>query len=122
MATLADKWGCGPTRLYEPVAGGYRVTVRPPFAGFLGAHVILSADQYRRYREWVAVHDNSPHIQDAFPELTPADREVLKSGMTYFIWALYHDNVDIAHYGSTLDVDESDISQEELSQLKDTPE
>lgn len=59
--------------------GTFTITVTPPeFVRKPGKSVTLNADQYRRYLAWRS--DNGVFIQDALPELTGHQREILING------------------------------------------
>jgi hypothetical protein len=75
-----DKLNMGPLREVTPIIGGFRVTVTPPeWTGIKGGKYIdLSPVQYLKYLEWM---ESGILIQDALPELTPAQREILMTGM-----------------------------------------
>lgn len=63
------------------IDGTYTVYVTPPpLSGFppVPRSLHLSEDQYSRYRQWL---DGSLLIQEAFPELSADEREVLLSGL-----------------------------------------
>lgn len=60
-------------------SGDWRITVTPPtFLGFKPSTIVLSPDQYRRFIEWVG---SGVKIQDALPDLTAGQREILLSGI-----------------------------------------
>jgi hypothetical protein len=85
--SVLDKMGMGPKREVEKLLGGrVRVTVTPPeWSGFTeSVSVELNADQYTRYVKW----DEDPRlkIQDALPELSADDREILMSGIGPYAW------------------------------------
>lgn len=63
------------------VEGGYVVYVTPPpiIGKFPTTSVKLTADQYQRYLEW---HDGSAMIQEALPDLSDSEREILMSGLS----------------------------------------
>jgi len=67
-------------RAVAQVDGGHwQVMVTPPRMMQLPTQIVtLTADQYRRYREWL---NGSILIQDALPELSRATREILLTGI-----------------------------------------
>lgn len=76
-----DRLGFGPNRVVcEDDEGGFIVMVTPP--KLLGPkptmHVPLTAEQYRRYKLW----ENGLLMQDALPDLNPAVREMLLTGLS----------------------------------------
>jgi len=79
MAVI-NRLGMGPTRAVERLDNGYKVTVTPPaWSGFTeGASVILNIDQFSRYNFWM---NGAMLIQEALPELSSADREILMTGI-----------------------------------------
>ena len=79
MAVI-NRLGMGPTRTVEKHDNGYKVTVTPPaWSGFTeGASVILNIDQFSRYNSWM---NGAMLIQEALPELSSADREILMTGI-----------------------------------------
>lgn len=77
-----DQMGFGPTRnVVEDGEGGYILMITPP--KLLGTkptvHVNLTADQYRRYLEW---RDTGELIQNALPELSASQREMIITGLS----------------------------------------
>ena len=72
--------GFTPTRRVERTpAGGYVVYVKPPdFVGTPEVSVLLTPDQYARYLQW---RDGPLMIQDALPDLSISEREMLMSGL-----------------------------------------
>jgi hypothetical protein len=57
----------------------YQVSVQAPaFMCQPTRHVILTEDQFTRYELW---RDGKLYIQDALPELSPDEREILMSGL-----------------------------------------
>jgi hypothetical protein len=76
-----DLIGMGPKReARRNIGGGWIVTVTPPdVVGLPGNSLVLSEDQYQRYLEW---HEGGCLIQEALPDLTSAQREVLMTGLT----------------------------------------
>ena len=76
-----DLLGFGPKRVETPQPDGtWIVTVIPPAFAHAGPGtcVSLTADQYARYLLW---RERSILIQDALPELSNADREILMTGI-----------------------------------------
>lgn len=72
----------GPTRTEKALAdGNVLVTVTPPaWSGFnRGASVILTQDQYQRYRWWLS--GCGDYLQNVLQDLSPNDREILRSGI-----------------------------------------
>ena len=66
-------------------SGDVIVTVTPPeWSGFKGSSITLTAKQYQRYQEWLNSKDVL--IQHKLPELTPAQREILMSGISSEEW------------------------------------
>lgn len=71
--------GFGPTRSVRQLGDKYVVSVTPPaFLGLPTQDLVLTADQYRRYEEWRA----GRLIQEALPELSASQRELLMTGLT----------------------------------------
>ena len=71
--------GFTPTRRVEQVAEGFMVYVKPPF--FVNAPevvVFLTSDQYQRYLSW---REKGVMIQEALPELSASQREMLMTGL-----------------------------------------
>lgn len=59
--------------------GHVRIEVTPPEMFALPTQsVVLSADQYVRYRTW---YDEGKLIQNALPDLSIVEREILMSGL-----------------------------------------
>jgi hypothetical protein len=74
-----DLEGMSPTRRIEQTDNGYIVHVRPPdFMGCPEVSVFLTPDQYKRYVQW---RDQDVMIQDALPDLSISEREMLISGL-----------------------------------------
>ena len=76
-----DRLGFGPTRVVaDDGEGGYLLMVTPSKA--LGPKptmtLHLTKDQYRRYKMW----ENGELIQRALPDLTPAEREIIITGLS----------------------------------------
>jgi len=83
--SLADKIpGWAPDRKVTEVDDGFVVTVTPPdFMAMPPESVLLTPDQYERYKEW---RNGLLLIQDALPELSPEDLERLMSGIGPAEW------------------------------------
>lgn len=81
---LADRFGFGPKREFEMLPNGnWKVTVTPPsWSGFSASSLELTPDQYRRVGLW----NRGALIQDALPDLTAAQREILKTGIGPAEW------------------------------------
>jgi hypothetical protein len=73
--------GFAARRRVEETPEGYVIYVKPaPIMGdFPERNIALTPEQYERYKQW---RDGSVLIQDAFPELTPDQREVLMTGLS----------------------------------------
>ena len=76
----ADLLNLGPKReATEQSDGTWQITIRPPeFTGFSESQIILTADQYQRYLHW---SNDNLLIQDALPELSASQREILLTGI-----------------------------------------
>lgn len=74
-----------PERQHERLPdGSYRVIVTPPkWSGFGASALKLKGEQFDRYQHWL--HDGGL-IQDALPDLSDQDREVLLSGISPEDW------------------------------------
>ena len=76
-----DLLGLGPTRKEFHIESDdmYRITVTPPAWAEMeeGEELLLTPDQYRRYKRWM---ETGILIQDALPDLSPAEREYLITG------------------------------------------
>jgi hypothetical protein len=73
-----DVLGFGPKRTVVQVGENYCITVTPPTATKLKARsVTLNADQWLRYQAWLG----GRLIQDALPDLSDDDREILITGI-----------------------------------------
>jgi len=72
--------GFTPSRRVEKTARGYTVYVRPPkIVGELPeVSVALTLGQYQRYLLW---RDGPALIQEALPDLSPSEREMLMTGL-----------------------------------------
>lgn len=75
-----DMLGFGPKREETRQENGtWLITVTPPPAtGFSPSSLILTEEQYRRYLQW---RNMGVLIQEALPELTPDQREILMTGI-----------------------------------------
>jgi hypothetical protein len=68
-----------PTRSYYVRNGMVEVTVTPPREmGVQASKVTLTPDQFQRFLKWL---DTGGQIQDALPDLSADDREILLSGI-----------------------------------------
>jgi hypothetical protein len=81
--SVADKLGMGATReLSRNPDGTFTLTVTPPkWAGFDPEYknsIVLNQDQVTRYYEWL---NTQILIQNAFPELSASQREIIQSGI-----------------------------------------
>src|ERR1700680_4847351 len=78
--SLADMGpGFAQKRVVHESVCGYVVTVTPPeFMALPSQSVCLTPDQYERYKQW---RNGLLLIQDAFPELSDSDKEILMSGI-----------------------------------------
>ena len=78
--SVADKLGLGPTRESVPNDdGSWTVKVTPPdWVGGKTVTVRLTADQHKRYKTWIS---GLVLIQDALPDVSCADRELLMHGL-----------------------------------------
>jgi hypothetical protein len=76
--SVADKLGLAPRRVVYLGSGSmYMIKVTPPaFVGGKPQYVMLDEGQYNRYLLW----ERGMPIQQALPDLSPSDREVLMSG------------------------------------------
>jgi hypothetical protein len=75
-----------PTRQVERLADGrFCVTVTPPaWSGFTHpGSIVLKPDQFDRYQNWLI---DGSLIQDALPDLTTGQREILLSGIAPEDW------------------------------------
>jgi hypothetical protein len=72
--------GFSPSRRVVKSARGYTVYVRPPrIVGELPeVSVFLTLGQYQRYLLW---RDGPTLIQEALPDLSPSEREMLMTGL-----------------------------------------
>lgn len=60
--------------------GSWKITVVPPnWVKSPPCSLVLNADQYKRYLRWR--DDNLLLIQEALPDLMPAQRELLMTGI-----------------------------------------
>lgn len=81
MIKPIDRLGFGPKReVCEDGEGGYLLMVTPPkVLGLPTVTINLTADQYYRYRFW---QQGKLLIQNALPDLTPSQREMIITGLT----------------------------------------
>lgn len=95
MTSILEKLGMsGPTRAEEQLPNGNtRVTVTPPeWSGFSPSTIELTPNQFRRYQIWRA---GLKMIQEALPELTADQREILMTGIGPREWdAAFKDDED----------------------------
>ena len=80
MPKPIDLLGMGPKREVADLSNGnFLIRVTPPeWSGYTESkHIELTPDQYSRFNEWM---QTGILIQDALPELTPEEREILISG------------------------------------------
>ena len=75
-----DMMNLGPQRTSARGADGiWTVTVTPPdWTGFAASTIRLTPDQHARYLAWL---DGDVLIQDALPDLSDAEREILITGI-----------------------------------------
>jgi hypothetical protein len=76
----------GPKRdaIFNEVTGKWDLIISPPsWSKFAPSKISLTPDQYERYQTWL---DKGELIQDALHELSPAEREVLLSGISPEEW------------------------------------
>lgn len=81
MLKPIDLLGFGPTRVEtRGPDGSWTITVTPGslVSRYPPKSVRLTDDQYRGYRTWL---DDGVLIQNALPDLNPADRETLMTGL-----------------------------------------
>lgn len=77
--SIADKIGFGPTRVVKIHDSGAVVEVTPhAMLQMPMQSVALTAAQYERYVAWVT---GAMMMQDALPDLSPAQREILMTGI-----------------------------------------
>lgn len=72
----------GPKRdlTYDKGRDVYVLTVTPPeFLGIPPSSVTLTSDQVTRYHKW---RTNGGLIQDELPDLTPAERDIILTGIS----------------------------------------
>lgn len=79
MVRPIDRLGLGPTRkIVQLGPEEWEVHVTPPaFMNLPTQTVKLNKDQYLGYLAW----ENGQLIQDALPDLTPAQREIIMTGI-----------------------------------------
>ena len=72
--------GFTPSRRVEQIPGGYTVYVRPPkiVGEYPEVSVSLTKEQYERYLLW---RKGPLMIQEALPDLSPSQREMLMTGL-----------------------------------------
>jgi hypothetical protein len=72
--------GFTPSRRVEQHPGGYTVYVKPPriVGEFPEVSVALTKEQYERYLLW---RGGPLQIQEALPDLSPSEREMLMTGL-----------------------------------------
>lgn len=74
-----DALGFGPKYEVSKNESGYLIKVTPPaFMGGMTVEVPLTEQQYAGYIAW---KDGGKLIQDALPDLSPAQREMLITGL-----------------------------------------
>lgn len=75
-----DLPGFTPTRRVEQTEEGFIIYVKPPpIVGILPeVSVFLTSEQFERYQQW---REGSLLIQQALPELSRSQRELLMSGL-----------------------------------------
>ena len=80
MVKPIDVVGMGPRRDIVPNDNGtYTLTITPPkWAGSKVSTIELSADQFRRYVAWTK---GGPLMENALPDLTSAQREIIITGI-----------------------------------------
>lgn len=66
--------------------GTFKVTATATFGGFKPAEITLTADQFQRFDSW-RKGDKRAMIQDALPELSKDQREILLSGIGPEEWS-----------------------------------
>lgn len=78
--SVADRLGFGPTRsVVVNHNGTFTIKVKPPAILDLPEQsIILTDDQYSRYKTWV---EGASLIHIALPDLSPAERETLMTGL-----------------------------------------
>jgi hypothetical protein len=86
--------GMGPRRNIVPNDNGtYTLTVTPPkWSGCRPSTIELSADQFRRYVAWTK--KSGPLIENALPDLTSAQREIIITGIGPEDWKKLEDEHD----------------------------
>jgi hypothetical protein len=75
-----DITGFTPSRRVVMTPGGYTVYVKPPelVGSFPEVSVFLTKEQYERYLLW---REGPLQIQEALPDLSPSEREMLMTGL-----------------------------------------
>lgn len=77
---MIDPHRLAPSRRVEKTEHGYIVFVKPPdFLGYPEVSVFLTPDQFGRYEQW---QRKELLIQEALPELSDSEREMLMSGLS----------------------------------------
>lgn len=75
-----DRLGFNPTHVVEKVEDGYLIHITPPaFIGGDTVTVYLTEAHYRGYERWL----EGDLIQNALPNLTKQEREMLMTGLSY---------------------------------------
>jgi hypothetical protein len=65
-------------------SGDWLVKVTAPeWSGFHESTIVLDADQFQRFKRWL---QDGTLIQDALPDLSPSEREVLMTGIDACEW------------------------------------
>jgi hypothetical protein len=75
-----------PTRKARQLENGdWLIKVTPPeWSGFHeSASIVLNPDQFHRFKGWL---QSGALIQDALPDLSPSQREVLMTGIDDYEW------------------------------------
>jgi hypothetical protein len=85
LPNVIDRIGLGPKREAEQLpSGDWKITVTPPgWVHLPAASIVLTPSQYERYKQW---YSGQRLIQDAFPELTRGQREILQTGIDGDTW------------------------------------
>lgn len=80
MIKPIDMLGFGPKREAGQLStGDWIVRITPPsITGLKTTSLRLDKDQYKRYRMWI---EGKMLIQDALPDLSPAEREMILTGI-----------------------------------------
>jgi hypothetical protein len=82
-----------PTRQARQLpSGDWLVKITPPeWSGFHESSIVLDADQFHRFKQWL---DGHALIQEALPDLSPSEREVLMTGIGGYEWDKEFSNDD----------------------------